>query len=449
MKKLMKLIGFISLFAASFAASFSNPGNGTPPLALAAEVEWSGDLEITGDLKLTGAGKGLVFPDASRQTTAPPNYARTIIVSPVGTAAQNGASLLAKRAAIIDASTTKPYLIKIEPGIYDVGTTSFVMGQYIDIEGSGIESTTIAGTVENSVGVIVGASNSEIRMLNVENTGSSNWSAAIFCSGTSPQITSVRAFATGATTNSAIYNSNGASPVLTGVEATASGGTNSYGIYSDLSTPTMLRVQSMAQNATGMNCGIYNERSSSILTLSDAKGQGGTTAIGIWDNNNSSSKLVQVTAEAAGGSTSIGIRSSISSPSISHTIATGSGGSYSYGILMGNGIPILRNVIAQSSSSAHCTGIQNFDASPVMTNVTATASDGTTSNYGLHNVTGPGVITADRCSFTGNTRSVSNVVAFTFNMGATKLEGPVDSPGTWLCANCYNGSGAALNASCQ
>ncbi len=72
-----------------------------------------------------------------------PGYRRTVVVSPVGTEAQNGAALLAALAGITDASATNPYLIKIEPGVYDIGASSIVMKSHVDIMGSGSNVTRI------------------------------------------------------------------------------------------------------------------------------------------------------------------------------------------------------------------------------------------------------------------------------------------------------------------
>ncbi len=439
------IVGLATLFVPAWIIMDGN----LTGLAIAADIEWSGDLEITGDLKLPTAGKALVFPDGTRQSSAPPQYARTIIVSPVGTPLQNGTSLLAKRAAITDASAAKPYLLKLEPGTYDIGSESFTMAQYIDTEGSGVQTTIIMGGVGTG-GVIIGSSNAEIRMLTVFNYGGGSSAAAIFNSTSSPRITSLNAEASGSTTNTAIYNVNGSNPAMAHVNATASGGTSAFAIYSYMSSPIMSDINALAQNATNTNCAITNEASSAQLLYSSAKGQGGTEAIGIRNLNSSSPFLFSVIAAGEGGSSSYGIKNDSSSPMIREVVARGSSGSYSYGIYQSEGAPLLINVIASSSGSTHCTGIQNSSASTFLVNVTAASDGGTASNYGLHNPLGPATVTADRCSFRGSTRAVSAVSGLVLKMGGTKLAGTLDTAvGTWTCSNCYNENGAALNGSCQ
>lgn len=447
MKKLPLLIGLLSFAAATLAGNLSIPGNGAIPSATAAEVEWGGELEVTGNLNLSTSGKALVFPDATRQTSAPPSYVRTVIVSPVGNSLQNGTELLEKRAAITDASATKPYLLKIEPGVYDIGTNSLVMGEYIDIEGAGPGATTITGGGGGMVATVVGASNAEIRDLSVNNLGTGSWSRAIYNSH-SLRITNVEASARGATSNTAIENSSGSAPLISHVSAWAEGGSSSYGIYNWLCSASLYYVRADATNATDNNYGIYSlEMTSLIIENSTARGQTGETAIGVYIFNTMSASLINLTAEAS-GTNGYGIVSDNSSSLMREITASASGGTNSYGIFM-SGDSVLINVIAKAWSSSNCKGIQNSGGSPVMMNVVATARDGTTSNYGLHNPFGSGTIVSDRCTFKGATRSVSAIAGLVLKIGGSKLDGVVDSAGSWTCVNCYDGNGSALNAVCQ
>jgi len=104
-----------------------------------------------------------------------------------------GTALLNLVNGITDNSDTNPYLIKVGPGIYDLGTTSLQMKQYVDIEGSGEKMTKITGEVINgdwppTNGTINGASNAELRFLTVENTGVGNFNVALANSSASPSI---------------------------------------------------------------------------------------------------------------------------------------------------------------------------------------------------------------------------------------------------------------------
>src|SRR5689334_9662075 len=107
---------------------------------------------------------------ASAQT-AP--YTRTVIVPANGTAAANGTALLAAIAGLSPApSFAVRWLIKLEPGVYNVGTTPVVLSQYVDIEGSGVVQSILQGSVEPLFpslmgGLVRGASNSELRNLTI------------------------------------------------------------------------------------------------------------------------------------------------------------------------------------------------------------------------------------------------------------------------------------------
>ena len=107
---------------------------------------------------------------------------RTVLVSPVpGNPIASGTALRNALAGIPSPSSTNPWLVKIEPGIYDIGTVSLPMRSWVDIEGSGIGVTTIRGTVNGfyTNGTIVGASNAELRMLTVVATASPTATHAI------------------------------------------------------------------------------------------------------------------------------------------------------------------------------------------------------------------------------------------------------------------------------
>ena len=94
---------------------------------------------------------------------------RTVLVSPVpGNPVASGTALRNALAGISSPSSSNPWLLKIEPGIYDVGTISLQMRSWVDIEGSGIGVTTIRGSAADFNATINGANNAELRLLTVE-----------------------------------------------------------------------------------------------------------------------------------------------------------------------------------------------------------------------------------------------------------------------------------------
>src|SRR5262249_32427162 len=80
----------------------------------------------------TGNGAALTTVEAAKLEAKPasafqPHYARTVVVSPVGTPAQNGTALLNAMSGITTATATNPWLVHIEPGIYDTGIQALNM----------------------------------------------------------------------------------------------------------------------------------------------------------------------------------------------------------------------------------------------------------------------------------------------------------------------------------
>jgi hypothetical protein len=191
---------------------------------------------------------------------APANaYARTILVSPLGTPAQSGAALLAALAAIADVSANTPYLLKIEPGVYDLGTTSLQMKPYVDIEGSGQGVTKILGSRKANYGegALYGASNAELRQLTVSVTsGSGRYASAIVNSGAAPRIVFVTAQGDG-DESYGVLNINGAAPRLEHVTALASGLGFSTGVSMDRNTTAVLIDVTVRSTGSGTNFGVF------------------------------------------------------------------------------------------------------------------------------------------------------------------------------------------------
>lgn len=190
-------------------------------------------------------------------------YNNVIIVAPSG---GDFTSPVDAMNAITDASASNPYLVKIMPGVYNIGTNMVNMKSYVDIEGSGENTTKIIGS--SAPGPIMGASNSEIRFLTVQafNTeGGTN--AAIINAQASPRITNVtvitnaqfgilNSYSNAILTNvtiegmgaSGVYNQYAGSPVMRNLTINAS-----VGIYNNGSSPVMENIM-----ISGGHTGIWN-----------------------------------------------------------------------------------------------------------------------------------------------------------------------------------------------
>jgi hypothetical protein len=78
------------------------------------------------------------------------NIGTILLVSPnPGDSAHTSGTALLNTLAGITADVNNRYVIKLGPGVYDIGTSSLQMKQYVDVEGSGEKGTIILGTVSN------------------------------------------------------------------------------------------------------------------------------------------------------------------------------------------------------------------------------------------------------------------------------------------------------------
>ncbi len=121
---------------------------------------------------VTRAQAALLLERAMRGTSTwrPVHYVRTILVSPVvGDPVASGTALRNAIDGIADATATNPYLVKIEPGIFDLENDSLMMKDFVDIEGSGRHRTLITalGGPNPNRGTVVGG-RAELRALKAE-----------------------------------------------------------------------------------------------------------------------------------------------------------------------------------------------------------------------------------------------------------------------------------------
>ncbi len=253
-------------------------------------------------------------------------YAKVAIVAQSGGDYTNSLDAMSDIAAWCGTpGSTNPCLIRLMPGIYDLGNNGFAMQSYVDIEGSGENTTTITSTHSSSLNdadsaTLSGADNAEIRFLTVENQGGSTYSAAIYNDSASPDITNVTAIASGGTYNFGVHNDSSL-PAMTNVTGTASGGFNAVGVYNVSSSPAMTNVTANASGGSG-NYGVFNIYSSSpVMTNVIATTSGGTESYAVFNLEFSSPAMTNVTATASGGTGNYGV---INLDSSSPTIKTSS-----------------------------------------------------------------------------------------------------------------------------
>lgn len=253
-------------------------------------------------------------------TTTAEAQIRTVLVSPVpGDPVASGTALRNALAGISSPSSTNRWLLKIEPGIYDVGTTSLQMRSWVDIEGSGIGVTTIRGSVLPENATIHGANNAELRLLTIEAAPNIDGAAAMRNDNASPRIYRVKFSTAGGTWGVRNLSST---PLFEECEITVTGqspgfayGVSFRGILPSGSRSSILRTKITVFGAAH-NHGVSTRDGLFITEIHDSRifAAGGSTARGVhglFEISWSGQELLQIRNTEiqswGGGSASYGI----------------------------------------------------------------------------------------------------------------------------------------------
>jgi hypothetical protein len=214
---------------------------------------------------------------------------RTVLVSPVpGNPVASGTGLQNALAGISSPSDTNRWLLKIEPGIYDFQTGSLQMRSWVDIEGSGINVTTI----RSSETTIRGASNAELRMLTVEAIGNQSVSPgpeviAMLNQNAHPRVYRVKFKTQGSNSETWGMRNLSSAPKIEECEFSVSGGAF------------------LAKGLTFVNFISTGERSSIVRSRIAVSGTG--TVYGVWMLGGQTLTEMQETRLDVNGSHPIGI----------------------------------------------------------------------------------------------------------------------------------------------
>jgi hypothetical protein len=488
----VQMNGSVGVSGAVSATSFSGSGSGLTNLNPGNITSGIANIDISGNAATaTTAGTANSVATGGVNTSGIVDGAVTAgkiaflgkvaIVATIGGNYDNPATAMSDYASwcrIPLAST--PCLLKIMPGVYDIGSSPVVMQPHIDIEGSGENTTIITGNPDGD-GTIDGASNAEIRLLTVENTGGGNFAIAIQnVNGASPKITNVTAIASGAVNNIGI-NVYSSSPTLTNVTAEAeSAGTYNNGVVNNTNAATVMQnVTASAKGGTNDD-GVYNTGSPSVVMRNvTAAASGGTVSNGVF-NDSSSVLMDNVDATASDGATNNGVMNQASGANMVNIRATATGGSQSNGVFNQNCSSQVRmhNVEASASgASGFSTAIRNLNSTVEVRLCTAVAKDsvssvkngifddGSTVNlsssvvvgtggdcssgcFGVYNTTS-GQVNVDSSVVYGSTNAAYNNTSVTMNVGNTQLGGSsVYNAGTLKCIGAYDNSYNALGVNC-
>lgn len=308
----VQMNGNASVSGSMTAGSFSGDGSGLTNLNPATITTGTASINISGNAASSSAV-------TAGGITAPPLafFLNGAIVAPVGGNYSNPVDAMTDYLSWCPApSAATPCLLKIMPGVYNIGANSLQMRQYIDFEGSGENVTAIQGNRDSATaGVINGSTLAELRSLAVTHTGGGTNAVAIYNGNTSPLLTNLKVSASGAANNYGVYNGASglgqASSTMTKVFINISGGTGSfnYGIYNDGSgnigtSPTMTYVTILAHGllfgTPNSTYGVYNVSASPVLTNVTASAYSGTNNYGVY---NSSGGIIQIRHSVISGTT--------------------------------------------------------------------------------------------------------------------------------------------------
>jgi hypothetical protein len=205
---------------------------------------------------------------------------RTVLVSPApGDPITSGTNLRNALANIPSPSSTNRWLLKIEPGIYQLQGNALVMRPWVDIEGSGIGATTIrlAAPTTFNVPTISGASQAELRLLTVEATETP---AAMSNTNAHPRIYRVKFVATGQSGQAIGIENVSSAPRIeeceffVSVPALSIGPTVAIGISFDSiaagARSSILRSQIAVSGAT-INYGVRMSRGQTVAEIQDTR----------------------------------------------------------------------------------------------------------------------------------------------------------------------------------
>ncbi|MCX8061202.1 MAG: hypothetical protein N3D16_01330 [Anaerolineales bacterium] len=268
-------------------------------------------------------------------------YTRTVIVSPIGTEYDNGQALLDALGSIRSTSPSNPWLLKIEPGVYNLGTATLQMKEFVDIEGSGegVTIITASGSTEPA-GTVRGANNAALRFLTVQNSGENSYAIAIDNDTVSPQLMHVTAIATG-------------------------GITQNFAVRNIDNSASMTHVTAVARGSATDNFGVYNS---------------GTLSLDIR----------HVKIDVSDGTFNIGLNNHYSTLLVEDLVITASGGSMNYGAVNGDSSLYIRgSFLYVGNASYQNIGIQNVKYSAggkvQIDNCKITVGIGSPGNYTIYN----------------------------------------------------------------
>jgi hypothetical protein len=345
---------------------------------------------------------------AIRGTTNWPPHTVLVFHHPAAEAnsdVNSGTELLSMVAAIPSTgseapSATNPWLIRVGPGIFDLGSGSLILPAYTALEGAGQDVTiiTAAGYAGPSGTVIVG-DRGRLSRLTVTNTGGNYDEIAVFVPSLASKV--------------ALDHVN----FVASNPSSASG--TAYGLYAESETSFSLVDCELTVHGAYTNYGIMAHTSTDESRLDGVR-------VNIYGSNSSGASL---------GFGGVG-----ASPVITNSRFSVSDGIPQFGIFAvgGGGAVDLRNSEVYTHGVGAAVDIHNVS-------LTLMGDLLSSQQYGVETVGSGQSADISNCSITGSTNWLWNAPGFTVTVGASKLLGTTAGAGTTHCYGNYTGSAFLAN----
>ncbi len=387
--------------------------------------------DIDGDGKISVADSIASLQVAVGMTpaiTAP--VVRTIVVSPVpGDETLSGSNLLSALTEASAATFNDQWLIQMEPGVYDLGTASCVVPQWVHLSGSGPNATLIKtsalygidvlgssdisnlkisrsdGTETNGTGIIIRELGAEIKNVHVI-VVASNYAIGIWANGVIGEL------------------------VIQDVELDAIAGAYTDGIYLQSSNANIINVAVKAHRATN-NTGIL------IGTTN-----GNTPRVNL--------QLVKIDTwqdTVSNDGVQTGIMVTSAELMLQNSKVSASQGVYSRGIHADNSIVVIDNSeIGVNHSSAYSYGLYNDNSADTkIRHSSVTQLQSTGSGWAIFNTNDGGEIKIDN-SEVNDIRNDSQSMVYA---GSTKIsDGVGNVSGSVTCAGVWSSNYTFYAAVC-
>jgi hypothetical protein len=344
------------------------------------------------------------------------------------------------------ASAADPWLVKIEPGIYDVQASTVVMSPWVDIEGSGEKVTKITAFAPGAA-TVQGAADAELREITVEHTAAPSGGYGLRNDGdrfSAHRVTAL-AFDSG-TFNTAILNL-GDDVEMSFITARAEGGPVS-GIGNSGERTRWRCIRVFARGA-GIVYALFNWQDGEFTDIV-AEAESTSAFAGAIRNEGARRPIMrQIRAHAKGATIGQAITNGGGSNAQLYDVVATAVGSSDFAVGVSNqfGRPTLTNVDVRAKGVGAAYGVASLHGSvTTLTNVTAV---GMASGSGVGLLSDESTSIVHRSTLKGDLYSVETRLPPSATViGASQLDGPV-SGSRVRCVGSYDRVFRPLTATCR